>query len=386
MDVLSLPVLVTDVKYRSSLAAVQALGEAGYHVCAVQTEAELQGAPPAFSSKYIRERTILPGSLQDGEYPEALGRLCDAMAQKYGRTPVIFPIGAATLSRLAANRPLLKDRAAFLVSAPEILDLANDKRAVGALAKKLGVPVPEEYDCAGGKLPSSFPVVVKPRCGEKQGLHAEERYRKAYCREDFLKAYETMSWYDPEPVVQELLEGDGAGVSVLMDENSRPISILCHKRVREYPIEGGPSACCESIWDPALVDHAVRILREMRFVGMAMVEFKGGKLLEINPRVWGSFPLTYKCGSPYAVDYVRAAGGEKLPLCTGPEYRQGLRMRFLLNDTLACLSYLRHGQPGRAFRGLGDLLDPRSKEALLSRKDPKPFFTYLKNSLRKGGG
>ena len=46
------PILLTDVKYRASLAAVQALGKAGYPVYTAQTEAELQGTPPAFSSVY----------------------------------------------------------------------------------------------------------------------------------------------------------------------------------------------------------------------------------------------------------------------------------------------------------------------------------------------
>lgn len=70
-----------------------------------------------------------------------------------------------------------------------------------------------------------------------------------------------------------------------------------------------------------------------------MVEFKDGKLLEINPRVWGSFPLTEKCGSPFSLRYVQAASGNAAAVCEGPEYKEGIRMRFLLNDTLACLSY-----------------------------------------------
>lgn len=378
------PVLVTDTRYRASLAAVQSLGRAGYPVAALHTQGD-GGAPAAFASKYVKKRVALPCSAKDADYPGLLAQVCDSLGEECGAAPVVFPVGAATLAQLAEHREALEGHARFLVSPPAVLEAANDKRRVGELARSLGVPAPKEYPCPGGALPEAFPVVVKPRCGEKFGLHAEERYRKAYNPAGFRAAWEAMARYDPQPVVQELLTGEAVGVSLVMDEKSRPVSALCHRRVREYPTQGGPSSCCESVWDGDLVEHAVKLLRGLGFVGLAMVEFKGGKLLEINPRVWGSFPLTYKCGAPLAQDYVRASLGEELPLIQGPGYRTGVRMQFVLNDGLACLGYLRQGQPGRGLRGLVDLLNPRVKDGVFSCDDPKPFFRYLKNALGKGG-
>lgn len=378
------PVLVTDTKYRASLAAVQSLGRAGYPVAALHTQGD-GGAPAAFASKYVKKRVILPCSAKDADYLELLAQVCDSLGEECGAAPVVFPVGAATLAQLAEHREALEGHARFLVSPPAVLEAANDKRRVGELARSLGVPAPQEYPCPGGALPEAFPVVVKPRCGEKFGLHAEERYRKAYDPAGFRAAWEAMARYDPQPVVQELLTGEAVGVSLVMDGKSRPVSALCHRRVREYPTQGGPSSCCESVWDGDLVEHAVKLLRGLGFVGLAMVEFKGGKLLEINPRVWGSFPLTYKCGAPLAQDYVRASLGEELPLIQGPGYKTGVRMQFVLNDGLACLGYLRQGQPGRGLRGLVDLLNPRVKDGVFSFDDPKPFFRYLKNTLGKGG-
>lgn len=378
------PVLVTDTRYRASLAAVQSLGRAGYPVAALHTQGD-GGAPAAFASKYVKKRVALPCSAKDADYPGLLAQVCDSLGAEYGAAPVVFPVGAATLAQLAEHREALGEHARFLVSPPAVLEAANDKRRVGELARSLGVPAPQEYPCPGGALPGAFPVVVKPRCGEKFGLHAEERYRKAYDPAGFRAAWEAMARYDPQPVVQELLAGEAVGVSLVMDEKSRPVSALCHRRVREYPTQGGPSSCCESVWDGDLVEHAVKLLQGLGFVGLAMVEFKGGKLLEINPRVWGSFPLTYKCGAPLARDYVRASLGEELPLIQGPGYRTGVRMQFVLNDGLACLGYLRQGQPGRGLRGLMDLLNPRVKDGMFSFDDLKPFFRYLKNALGKGG-
>lgn len=375
------PVIVTDVRYRTALAVIRPLGRAGCPVYAVQTAAESPRKPAAFSSRYVYEAVTLDGSVKDGAYAERLLALCVRVARE-GERPVLFPIGADTLAMLSHNMKRFRAVCDFLAAPPEVLDRANDKRAVAQAAAACGVPVPREY--ADPDTLPPLPVIVKPRCGEKLGLHAEQRYRIARTEAEYLAALQKMRVYDPQPVVQELVSGDGAGVCVVMDERHAPVCVICHRRVREYPVTGGPSACCVSFYDETLVGHAVRLLQALDFVGIAMVEFKGDRVLEINPRIWGSFPLTDACGSRFALDYVRAACGETFtePDCA---YRRGKRMRFLLNDTLATLSYLRRGKIKTALGGVIDIF--RAKEALFRFTDQKPFWRYLFQTLRgKGGG
>ena len=369
-------VLVTDVRYRTALAVIRPLAKAGHRVVAVQTRQESPQFPAAFSSRYVSQRVLLDGSVKDENYVHRLLELCKAQESR----PVLFPIGADTLAAVSRHLKEFQAVCDCLVSPPEILDAANDKRTVTLTARQIGVPVPEEYDVSAG-LPA-FPVIIKPRCGEKLGLHAEQRYQKASNADEFRAAYEKMAAYDPDPVIQELISGDGQGVCLVMDRESRPVAVFCHRRIREYPISGGPSACCVSIYDEALVNAAIRLLQALHFVGIAMVEFKGDRVLEINPRIWGSFPLTDVCGSNFAADYVRAATGEEF---SAPDnyYRRGRRMRFLLNDTLACLSYLRHGRPAAFFGGLVDIF--RAREALFRFTDQKPFWRYLYLTLRERG-
>ena len=106
--------------------------------------------------------------------------------------------------------------------------------------------------------------------------------------------------------------------------------------------------------------------------------FKGDCLLEVNPRVWGSFPMTEAAQSPFTAYYARAAAGERVRY-TAQDYRSGVRMRFLLNDTLAALHYLRAGRIGVFLRSIADLFT--AKEALRCRGDNRVFWVYLKNSL-----
>ena len=374
------PVIVTDVRYRTALAVIRPLARAGYPVWAVQTKAECPAKPAAFYSKYGDERVLLEGSVRDEAYAGRLLALCRKAAEA-GERPVLFPIGADTLATLSHHKEEFRKVCDFLVAPPEILDAANDKKTVAKTAEGAGVPVPKEYDPAEGLPP--LPVIIKPRCGEKLGLHAEARYKKAFTPEEYQKALETMRAYDPEPVVQELVSGDGAGVCLVMDENSRPVTVICHKRIREYPISGGPSACCISFYEENMVKNAVRLLQALHFTGIAMVEFKGDRVLEINPRIWGSFPLTDACGSHFAENYVRAASGE---IFDAPDdsYRRGVRMRFLLNDTLSVLSYLRHRKFRKVLAGAADVF--RAREALFRFRDQRPFWRYLHLTLRGKGG
>ena len=222
-------------------------------------------------------------------------------------------------------------------------------------------------------------MILKPRCGEKLGLHAEQRYAVARNAAEFDAAWARMSALDPQCLVQELVEGPGCGVCLVMDAESRPVSVFCHRRIREYPITGGPSACCESLYDEKIVVQAVSLLQALHFVGIAMVEFKGGRVLEINPRVWGSYPLTEAAGSRFAEDYIRAASGT---VFAQPDaaYRRGQRMRFVLNDTLSVLAHLKKGHLRVAASGLADLF--RAKEALFRFRDQRPFWRYLHQTLR----
>ena len=366
-------VILTDSKYRSAISAARMFGRAGYHVVAVQTREDAPVKPPAFASRYVAEARGICGTARDAEYPERLLSL----AREYDR-PVIFPVGVATLDVLSRNRETFEQCADFLVSPPDVLAALNDKEEVHRRAARLGLNVPKEYD---GEQPDEFPVILKPHCGEKLGLKAADRYTIARDRSEYDRALKAMRQYDPSPVVQQVVTGDGGGVCLLMDKNSRLLDAFCHRRLREYPISGGPSTCCESVYDPQKINEAFRLLRAFRFVGLAMVEYKGDHILEVNPRVWGSFPLTALAHSSIAVRYAEAASGREVSYSPRCDYDVGVRMRFQINDTLAALSLYRHGQRDAARAALYDrFLIP---DAFEDPDDPRPARAYLRSTLTR---
>ena len=370
--------IVTDVHYRMSLALIRDLAQAGVEVITCeQSRCRGSGTSPALGalSRYASRHVWLEG-------PEALRDLCREIGLARDCLPALLPVGAATLAIIAENRGDFDPLCGLCIPTAEQLDLLNSKPRLAALAAGLGVPLPESM--APGEDLDQFldrqglPCVVKPVCGEKLGLTAAARYAVAATREEAREAWERFSRLAGEPpVVQGYLPGRALGCSVLA-RSGEVLAAVCHRRIREYPAAGGPSTCCESFYDEAMIRRAYELLSSFRFVGMAMVEFKGAFVLEVNPRVWGSFPMTERADSPFAQRYARAAMGERLDY-RPQDYKTGVRMRFTLNDGAAMLDYLRRGRPGPFFQGVADWF--RAREALSAGDDPAPWRRYLRNTL-----
>ena len=362
--------VVTDGKYRASIAAVRALGRAGYQVIVTQTRGDSPSEPPVFSSKYA-DGVWIEGSVNDAEYPDRLLKVikgCDR--------PVIFPVGAATLNAIAADKERFEKVARFLIADKSVLDELNDKEKVHERAIEFGFRVPREFT---GE-PDKFPVVIKPHCGEKLGLKAGDRYAVAKNAKDFAEKLAKMKELDPEPIVQEKIEGEGRGVSLLLGRDGELLSAICHRRLREFPASGGPSTLCVTEYDEFAIKKAHKLLKSFGFIGMAMVEFKGDAILEVNPRVWGSFPLTVFAGSSFTEKYAKAASGEKVGY-TPRDYELGKKMRFAINDLAASADLIRHGRIGKGVAGLVDFF--RVPEALKDADDPAPYKKYLRSYYKR---
>ena len=384
--------VITDVHYRMSLALIRDLAQAGVRV--VCCERAGAGAPLGFSSKYAGEKVLLPGE----GWQEELFRLCERLTAEEGARPALLPVGAATMAVLAQPevRARFEGVCGLCIPTPEQLDDFNSKERAAELAEELGVPVPRRFSPAAGEDPAAFaarlplPCVVKPLCGEKLGLPAARRYaiaRTPEAAEEAFRRFRDLAGEDP--VVQEYLPGGALGCSVLAEEG-RVLVSLCHRRVLEYPVSGGPSTCCDRVDRPDLEDWAAALVGRTGYTGLAMFEFKEGadgapRLLEVNPRVWGTFPLTRASGSGIpllwcTLSWNRGNQDRAAPLPPAGAFRP-CRMRFFPTDLAAALGYLRRGEWGRALGALADLVRPSVKDGLWEWGDPGPWLAYLRAQM-----
>ena len=384
---IAMTAIVTDAHYRMSVSLIRDLADRGVRVVACEKTSIKN--PVGFASNGVSRCVRLP---EDG-YLDALLDLCREIAKQEEKKPVLLPVGAKTLALLSEHRERFSPVAGLCIAAPTQLALLNDKAAVSSLAQKLSVPVPENFERKSGENLDAFfsrvplPCAVKPHCGEKFGLTAAQRYRICHTKETLQEAFSHFQAITQEdPIVQEYLPGEAFGCSILAKDGA-VYRTICHHRLREYPVSGGPSSCCESISRPDLCAYAEKIVQETGFSGLAMFEFKCGaggapRLLEINPRVWGTFPLTRASGSDFAYSWFCLAAN--LPL---PEEQPAapVRMVYYPADFAAALGYLRSGKPGQFFAVLRDFIDPAVKNGLADKKDPAPARAYFRNLFCRGG-
>lgn len=373
-------VLVTDGANRVALAVVRALGRAGAEVWAAEQEPYARATPAAFVSRHVSRREILPPLAEEERFIEAL-------AEFTAGADVLLPVSTNVVLACARHRDRFPAR--LPIPALPVLRRANDKSTVLAAARKAGVPIPvsyapesrDELEDVMGRL--RLPAIVKLRDDEGTALEPGERYRVAATADDVRAAWEELHRIRPFPVVQERIVGDGYGVGVLA-QDGRVLVSFAHRRIREYPVTGGPSTLCESVRDERLTGYAASLIRELGWTGVAMVEFKKDadyRLLEVNPRFWGSLPLATACGVNFPDLLCRRAMGEEI--AAPAERPAGAKLRFLAADLAAAWSALRDGERrGRYILGfVRDLFDFGIRDGILDATDLKASLVYLANRL-----
>ena len=381
-------VIVTDAESRLGLYVIRALGRSGCRVTAVAKG----GEEPAigFRSRYASETH----RLKEGDYWKTLPHALDELSSTHD---VVVPVSAFSIAVVHKNASRLEGGLSFFLPPAEAFRHASDKRSVTVTAEQVGVPVPRTFE---GLTPQTIedwsrrhenrlPLVIKFSDEDRDSHWApEERYRIVRSAEELVREYLRMDAVASNPLVQEYVDGDGYGYFALFDSTGEAVAEFGHRRLREYPVTGGPSTLCESVADPRLMELGRTILKALDWQGVAMVEFKRDrrtgeyKLLEINPRFWGSLPLALQCGVNFPLEQVRLALGERIKQRAA--YPVGAKMRFLLTDLLAFKEEWRRERSfGVGWRYLRELCDLRIKDGILSLDDPRPFFTYLRQGLRR---
>jgi predicted ATP-grasp superfamily ATP-dependent carboligase len=228
-----------------------------------------------------------------------------------------------------------------------------------------------------------IPAVIKPRISSGSfGIAYVKR------KEDLLPLYQKIHARYPFPLIQEWIP-DGAGTygfSALFDEASRVKAAFIHKKLRMYPVQGGPSTLRESAEHPQIMELGLSLLRSLNWVGVAMIEFKIDprdgipKLMEINPRFWGSLHLAILSGVDFPYLILKMARGET------PEpvlhYATGKRCRWLLFGEI--LHFLSNPHRFHLRPSFFHFLDADTFDDIISREDSFPilgamasFFTFL---------
>lgn len=218
------------------------------------------------------------------------------------------------------------------------LDIALDKQRTADLAQALGIRTPRgTVTTRFGDTPEpAYPMVVKPLHSKVAMADGTRSLEVRLCRnpQERRAAFSAMLPFTPV-VEQEYFRGRGIGIEMLF-EHGQPRWCFAHERIHELPVTGGASSYRRAIEPPPeLLKAATRLLVHLRWHGVAMIEFKLAddgdyRLLEINPRLWGSLPLATAAGVNFPLGLLKIALGEPLP--AQPHYRRGMHARSMGAD------------------------------------------------------
>jgi predicted ATP-grasp superfamily ATP-dependent carboligase len=335
--------MVVPVDSSVGLTVARALGREDVPVVGVSFTPDAYG----LRSRYLAERHVLtdpPESRFD-----ALLKLVES-----SRPDFLMVHGESNLSGINAQRAAFEKFTRPLFPEQEILDRAFDKSRTLEIARSIGVPVPRSYSVGSpdevARLAESIvlPVVLKPpvRYETSEHAHLNFTYKIIVDKDElieFLRPYDGAPFY---PLIQQYCPGHGVGIETCLYQGE-PLVLFQHRRIREFPITGGPSVYRRSEpAEPQLAEWSIQLLRAMEWDGLAMVEFRydpasgDAVLMEVNGRFWGSLPLAVHAGVnfPYLLYLAHGLG---MPLKVN-RYRNHLYCRQISADTKWLLAALRN--------------------------------------------
>lgn len=281
-------VLITDAGYKHTLAAVRSLGKAGFFVVAMGSNRFSQ----SFFSRYCNKKLICPDPRNEEEFIQFLIEYLSKES-----IDVLIPIGYTTTVTISKHKKELLSYVKIPIANYESMQIASNKEKTMQLADSLNIPTPIEYYSIDSV--EIFPVVVK-------GLYESGHVRYINSPDEL----RTINFN--EYLIQEYIPGEGYGFYALFN-NGIEKAVFMHKRLREYPISGGASTCAKSVYNEELKRLGLALLRQLHWHGVAMVEFKKDsrdgkfKLMEINPKFWGSLDLSIAAGIDFPVFLVNMA-------------------------------------------------------------------------------
>lgn len=356
----------------------------------------------AVHSRYCRGWTQRPDGAIASWLPDVIART---------GARAVLAIAESDLLELATLPPVIGD---CHIVAPRLDRLARvlDKRQTLEVAAKAGLLTPQTWqplageDFAACMADMRYPLVAKwanPQAILPVLEAAGLEWRKTdylHGPEDLRALLDRFAPIGRWPLIQQYCAGHGLGQMLYMQDGRATLRFQ-HRRLHEWPPEGGVSTLCRA--EPmdrhdAQMALSEKLLLALGWEGQAMVEYRHDPetgrywLMEVNGRFWGSQPLARACGAHFAWEaYRRRVLGQDE---AAPAPRDDLRARYMVPETKRLARILLRPRaiddPYFDRRPLSELggyligfLDPRSRYYVWSWRDMRPWLRDMAQIVRK---
>lgn len=260
---------------------------------------------------------------------------------KESNIDVLIPIATDCTLVISKNKAELSKYCKVPVEDYEKMEKFHDKGKTMQMAAEWSIPHPktifpkdlEEVEAFSKN--AAYPVVVKARKG-----YASKGVCYANNKEEMLNLYREMDEKSAgdgfiidqsSPMIQEFIPGILHDVTSFSVDGEMKAG-LSQKRTVTTPIAGGGGVVNVTTYNEELLGYARQFIKKTNWNGILEFDFKMDeryntpKLLEINPKFWGTTWLTISAGFNYPHYLVQHAIGNELDI--PDEYKVGLTCRW----------------------------------------------------------
>lgn len=315
--------LITDIQYRKTFDVINILKHTFPTIDCILGISEHFGAWKARLCYGMGSLETIRTSKYD-TFEADLNRV----SEKYNADTLIYiPVEEITtdyfIDFIAKNG---KKNFKYLLPDADLYKKFRNKNLLNEFCLEHSFPAPQKYNSSKLALLESYPIILKPSIGS--GSHGIVRLLDNGELSEHLKHEVEEGRY----VAQELIP-DGKNVHgvFLLYENGKRLGAYTHRRLRTSPEEGGVTVLSEMTCEKALIEQASNVLDYVGWNGLVMLEYlwdeksKTYKLIEANPRLWGSIMLAEYGGAYLLTNYVRICIGERILQCKPNE---GVKIRW----------------------------------------------------------
>lgn len=250
------------------------------------------------------DKSYVVPSINSGNYINTVLDICKK--EHISLVCSLFDIDCHTLSDYKAE--LWEVGALPLFSDRRVNDICLDKLRTFEFLKTHGFGTPATYSTIEDfqRSNSAFPAIVKPR----YGFASLNMFRVT-------NEFELQACFKQgEHIIQEVLEGQEHSFDILNGLDGMPLSCVVKRKIK---MRAGETDQAITVRDSQLLELAVNLSETLKHIGPMDVDLfvQDGqpKILEMNPRFGGGYPLSHAAGAKFPELMLEIArGGRPSPI------------------------------------------------------------------------
>jgi predicted ATP-grasp superfamily ATP-dependent carboligase len=373
--------------YTMGLGVIRALGRMGVPVIAMYYDHRDMG----YVSRYVREAIRVPHPAECEQ--QFIDLLVDQA--EHCQHGLLMPTSDAALVAVSRHKACLEQHYIVGCTEWEITEQFIDKKCTYALGEAIGVPVPktivprsvEQVEQYGAT--TEFPCLVKPCQSHLFYAKFKQKMIEVHNLDQMLAVFQQAAQSGLDVVLQEFIPGSdtlGVNYNSYFWDGEAVVEFTAEK-VRNAPPRFGSPRVAISKEVPEVIAPGRKILQAMGFYGFSCTEFKKDprdgvyKLMEVNGRHNLSSMLAVRCGVNFPWLHYKHLTQNETP--SPMRFQQGVYWIDIIRDLRYSITHHQHEQ-----QTLTQYIRPYLKRhvfAVLSLRDPRPFFKRLADLVRGKG-